>query len=235
MARRAAGPGQVGAHPGHGHVHQPAAASRVPGERGHRRVQAAERVGDRVTAEHRGPVGGPGDHSAADRRVVAERDPLLRVRPAVAGHRDPDPAGRGAQPVLSDQAQLAQGPGPAALDHHAGPAGEPGQLSAAVRRAEVEYHRLAAGVQVGVKRRRPRPGAVRAADVLDLEHAPPRTAEDAGAERAGPHRRQVQDQPGRDARRAQPGRGDWRRAVTSEGGGRNTHGLRGRRQLGRRA
>jgi hypothetical protein len=187
-------PRQVCAHAGHGGINEPASAGRAGGERREPGEHPRERIGDGIAAEHRRVSGRPGDQPAGHGGVIAEGDPLRRIVAAITSHRHPHPAWRGAQPIFCHQAELAQRPRPAALDDDACPGGEPDELGPAGRGAEVEPHGRDAVVQATVERGRPRPGPVWPATVFYLEHTPAGLMQDAGAQRPGPHRRQVEHQ-----------------------------------------
>ena len=98
------------------HIDQFAAAAKQRLRHGLRRLQPAQRVGDRVAAEHR--AGGPGaDESPGDRGVVAERRPVRLTD--VTGDAQPHPS-RPGRHVIDGQAAAPQRGGPRGLDHDVG-------------------------------------------------------------------------------------------------------------------
>ena len=112
-------PGVGGGDGGHRHLDQFTAAAGQRFGHGQRGVQARQRVGDGVAAEHR-PVVVPADQAAGHRGVVAERHPVgaLAVG-AVAGDPQPDPA-VARRDVRGAETATGQRRGPRRLDHHVG-------------------------------------------------------------------------------------------------------------------
>ena len=182
-------------------------------------MQTRQRIGDGVAAEHR-PVVVRANQAAGHRGVVTEGHPVgVLALGAVTGDAQPHPT-IARRDVMGAEPAPNQRRGAGRLDHHVG-AGE--QVLYLGRLVEIGGVGKLSGVHPVEEGGRAGPGAVGSGRALDLDDGGTGLHQQLPTQRAGPHRRQVdQEQIGQCVRRRCPPQ----RVYPRRGGGRLAEGRR---------